>query len=522
MLFEEPEMKASLNILVLWIAVSIFCIDTSAFSAVSTRINPTKDFVYLGAFRVPYDDTSNGTSWDSGGGGMSYNANGDSLGPSDGHPGTLFGIGKMADGNVTEYAIPKPVISKNLVDLPKATTIQTFKDITGGLIGGSLTTYRMGDIQLIAKTGNMLSDKLLWVLYEFYTPEVTLPGFGWSNVQLSNPGANSMVYLSNDVASATSRYIFEIPSTWASSHTNGKNILVGRSRGQMSGSWGPAFHAIYPQQYASFVNGSAIDGLTLLRYDETHPFPSPGWSHDSDDWNDGAWLVLNNKSAVILAGSKGVRTDDNKLIYYGNPGPDGCGDKGWHAEPNYAAILFYDPDDLAAVASGTKKPYEVKHYALLNVEKYMYKAYGCRKTILGGVGYDKVNQLVYIEERMAGNGLSQFSTSPVVHVWKLTDSKTTVLDTAAPSKPSNIIVADISSTEKKISWLPSSDDSDSLYYIVYRNGYPIIMTSDTQFIDNKFTLLPDTSFTYTVEARDSLNNSSTAEPTPTINSISVQ
>lgn len=513
-------MKATLIVLILWIFVSVLSMSTPAFSSESTRINPTKDLVYLGAFRVPFDDTANGTStWDSGGGGMSYYPNGDKLGPNDGFPGSLFGIGKMAQGYVSEYDIPKPVISKNLTDLPKANAIQPLNDITGGLIGGTLTTYRMGDIQFLPKTGNMVSDKLFWVLYEFYTPEFELLGFGWSNLTLANPSPNGMFRLASDVASATSRYIFEIPNDWAQKYTNGKNILVGRSRGQMEGSWGPAFFAIYPQQYASIVNGTAIDSVNLLRYTSTNPFPSPGWSHDADEWNDGAWLVYNNKSAVILAGSKGVRTDENNLLYYGQPGPDGCGDKGWHAEPNYAAILFYDPDDLAAVASGAKKPFEIKHYALLNIDKYMFTSFTCRKIILGGVGYDKTNQLLYIEERFAGNGLNQYSTTPVIHVWKIKDSQDTIIDKTAPSKPSNVIVQDISSTEKKISWTPSTENSDSLYYIVYRNGSPIMITDSTQHIDNKFSLLSDTTFKYTVEARDALNNSSSSEPTPEINSM---
>lgn len=492
----------------------------SVFASESTRINPS-DLQYLGAFRVPFD-TSNGTSWDYGGGGLSFNPDGDPTGPNDGFPGSLFGIGKMAQGNVSEYTIPAPVISHNLTDLPIAAALQPFKEITGGHIGGTLTTYSMGDIQVLKRRGNMREDKLFWVLYEFYTPEHELPGFGWSSLNLSVPAPEGLMRVANDVASATSRYIFEIPESWANQYTQGRTVLVGRSRGQMGGSWGPAFFAISPQQYSTIESGTVTDSTPLLRYSEKNPFPSPGWSHDADDWNDGAWLTINGKSAIILAGSKGVRTDENRWIYYGMPGPDGCGDKGWHAEPNYAAILFYDPDDLAKVATGEMAPHEVRHYALYNVEKYMFNKFICRKIILGGVGYDKANQLLYIEERFVGNGVSNFNKSPVVHVWRLGDDNSSKLDRQAPTTPANVMITDLSATEKKITWTPSSDDSETIYYIVYRNDIPIIMTTATEHVDNKFTKISDTTiFTYKVEARDALNNCNFSHPPPSITNILV-
>lgn len=514
-------MKICLHLLAQVSVISLACtmgLISNALATEATRINPA-DLQYLGAFRVPFD-TSNGTSWNYGGGGMSFNPTGDPGGPADGFPGSLFGIGKMAQGNVSEYAIPAPVMSDKLPDLPIAKTLQPFKEITGGQVVGTLTTYKMGDVQLLKQSGNMPTDKLFWVLYEFYTPEYKLPGFGWSNIDISTPFPEGLMRVGNDVASATSRYIFEIPQNWADQYTAGRNVMVGRSRGQMNGSWGPAFFAINPQQYPTITDEMSTESIPLLRYSAENPFPSPGWSHDSDDWNDGAWLSINGKSSVILAGSKGIRTDDNGLLYYGLPGPDGCGDKGYHAEPNYAAILFYDPDDLALVALGKIAPNEVKHYALLNIEKYMYKGFTCRKTILGGVGYDEVNKLLYIEERFAGNGLSNFSATPVIHVWRLVDGENQVLDDLPPTEPSSLKVTAISATEKKITWSPSTDDSNTVYYIVYRNNEPIIMTMETEHIDNKFSLLTDTTtFAYKVEALDPLNNSTLQELIPKIKRI---
>lgn len=484
-----------------------------------TRINPDTDLVYLGAFRVP-NDTSGETSWDYGGGGLTFNPAGDPAGATDGFPGSLFGIGKGANGKVSEYAIPKPVISSKLTDLPFATVIQGFQDISGGRIGGTLTTYKMGDVQLIKKQGSMPEDKLFWVLYEFFTPEYDLLTFGWSKTNISDPQPEGLARIANDVSAASSRYIFEIPAAWAELNTGGRKVAIGRSRGQMEGSWGPSLFAIDPTQYSTIADGTLIDSTPMLRYTQTNPFPSPGWSHDQDEWSDGTWISINGRSAAILAGSKGIRTDENGWIYYGLPGPDGCGDKGYHAEPNYAAILFYDPDDLAKAAEGQIAPHEVKHYALYNLEKHMYRRFTCRAKILGGVGYDPQNQLLYIEELLVGNGLSQYSTSPVVHVWRIVDSQNPVVDNTPPSPATNVKVTDLSSTEKKITWAASSDDSEIVYYIVYRNSLPIAMTTATEHIDTKFSLITDTTtFTYKVEARDPMNNSSVAEISPVIKTI---
>ncbi len=502
-----------------WIMAATLSLPALSMASPETRINPDTDLVYLGAFRVP-DDKSGDTSWDYGGGGLTFNPDGDPTGAADGFPGSLFGIGKAANGKVSEYAIPKPVISNKLADLPFATAIQGFQDITGGRIGGTLTTYRMGDLELIKKTGAMPEDKLFWVIYEYYMPEYDLLTFGWSTLNLSAPKPEGLARIDNDVSSATSRYIFKIPPEWANINTNGRSIAVGRDRGQMNGSWGPTLFAIDPTQYSSIMDGTLINSTPMMRYSETNPFPSPGWSHGADDWNDGAWLGINGRSAVIIAGSKGIRTDENGLLYYGDPGPDGCGDKGYHAEPNYAAILFYDPDDFAQVAKGTILPHEIKHYALYNVEKYMFKRFTCRQTILGGVGYDQSNQILYIEERLVGSGLSIYSTSPIVHVWRIVDSQNTAIDTIPPTKPTNIVVTDLSATEKRISWTASSDNSGAIYYLVYRNNLPIIMTTATEHIDTKFSLITDTTdFTYHVEARDQMNNSSLSKMSPTIKTI---
>lgn len=523
--------------------LSVPLINVDALASSADRINPLTDLLYLGAFKVP-NDKSNNTEWSYGGGGMSFNPKGDPYGANDGFPGSLFGIGKGGQGYVSEYTIPSPVKSKDLSQLPSAESIQTFQDITGGIIGGTLTTYKMGDVEFIPQESPLDADKLFWAAYEFYTPEYNLDGFGWSSTTITSPDPQKLWRIYDDISSATTRYIFRIPQEWATKYVGGKTVAVGRSRGQSSsfvdgikinipildelstaslkGSWGPSLFAINPWAEGNPpADKSAFSSVTLLRYSELHPFPSPGWSRDADDWNDGAWITIGNKSAVIFAGGKGERTIENGWLYYGMPAPDGCDDKGWHAEPYYGAILFYDPNDLAAVAQGIKKPWEPRPYTIFNVEPFLFNAYTCRSTVLGGVGYDNENNLLYIEERYAGNGISTFDKSPVIHVWKLIDSKL-ALDTIPPSKPANIKVMDITTQQKDIIWDPSNDNSEKIVYIIYRNGLPIAITENTKFTDTKFYLYPEIStHTYDVEARDLLNNSSKIAPSPAITTITI-
>ena len=98
----------------------------------------SEDIQYMGAFRLPGDDTPPKT-FAYGGNAMTFNPDGDPSG-SDAYPGSLFvmghdriAYGDLPNGNqVAEIAIPEPVISANVEDLPYATVIQGFYDVLHG------------------------------------------------------------------------------------------------------------------------------------------------------------------------------------------------------------------------------------------------------------------------------------------------------------------------------------------------------------------------------------------------------
>ncbi|MGY4707390.1 hypothetical protein ACVNPS_06505 [Candidatus Bipolaricaulota sp. J31] len=469
-------------------------------STPATLINPETDLEYLGAFRLP-DEASNDTSWSYGGYGLCYRPTGDPTGSDDGFPGSLFSIGHPYQGYVSEFSIPPPAISpdRDVSDLPVARTLQPFSDVTGGRQTGGLTGTVLGDIQYYPRQGDQLSDKLYWVMYEYYLPERDAAWHGWCEVDLSNPRPQGTWRLDDFPAAATSRYLFDIPTEWADRYTPGLYLAAGRFRIVNGGSWGPALYAFGP-----WVDGNppppghALTAVELLKYDEDHPLRD---FSNSDEWSDGAWLTVGDKAAVIFVGTKALRTRASGLEYYGEPGGDGCGYRGYHGEPYYGAILFYDPELLGEVARGNLKPHEVQPYAVFTFEDRLFRR-GCRRSILGGAAYDREHRLLYVVELHADG---HYERRPIVHVFRVVD-RSREPDLTPPTPPRNLRVDGLSPTAVTLRWDPATDDVHLVGYIVYRDGEPIAITVDTTFTDA--VVNPSATYTYAVRAWDARTNMS--------------
>jgi hypothetical protein len=469
------------------------------------RIHPETDLVYLGAFRLP-DEESNGTSWSYGGHGMGYYPLGDPAGPPDSFPGSLFSISHPYQNFVSEFTIPAPVVSpgKEVEDLPLAATLQPFADVTEGRQTGGLTGTTLGDIQYYPQQGAQTSAKLYWAMYEYYLPDPAELMFGWSELDLANTQSQGLWRLDDFPASATSKYLFEISAAWSDAYTPGKCLAAGRCRIVNNGSWGPALYAFGPWNDgdppgAPPPDGASLDAVELLKYGSELTLRD--FSH-SEEWVDGAWLVVGDKSAVILAGARAIRTSASGEEYYGEPGVDGCGYKGYHAEPYYGAILFYDPYLLAQVTQGILQPDEVQPYAEFNVEDYMFKQ-GCRRGVLGGVGYDRQRNLLYVTERYVEG---YYARKPIVHVWQVVDGGQPA-DHNPPGVPANLQASTITSATVELAWEAASDDVHLVGYVMYRNGSPVATTVEPSYSDDKVN--PSATYTYTVQAWDAACNRST-------------
>jgi len=490
----------------LWYAVAL-----NAQSTEAELIQPEHDLQYLGAFRLP-NETSNGTKWNGGGQGMTYYPNGDAQGPNDGFPGSLFSISHPSQNLVSEFNIPVPVIShdKNLNDLPVAETLQPFADVTAGRQTGGLTGLTLSDIQYYPRQDNQSGDKLYWVMYVFYLPKITEKGHGWSELDFSNLQSKGVWRLDDFPSSATNKYLFDIPKNWAVHYTPDKYLAAGRYRSQNDGSWGPALYAYGPWQGGNPpADGSSIPAVELLKYSEDHEIKN--LSIGQDNWNDGAWLTTNNKSAVIFAGVKAFRSSAAGLDYYGFPQPDGTGDKGHHAEPYYAAMLFYDPALLARVATGELLPSQVQPYALFNLNNYLFSYYqtsdGYRIPTLGGLAFDRKNNILYVIEK---NVEGYFTPGkPIVHVFKIIDQHKKP-DRNRPTPPQNIHLESSTSETVSLSWQPAIDNVSVAGYFIFRDNLPIAFTPKLSYTDNNVN--PDCEYSYTIIAsdeRDNRSNSST-------------
>ncbi|SCX98398.1 fibronectin type III domain-containing protein [Desulfoluna spongiiphila] len=487
---------------------------------------PEHDLLYLGAFKLPdgHGEDEPMARWDGGGHGMTFYPEGDFGGEADGFPGSLFSISHTYTNHVSEFSIPVPVISpdKNLDDLPRATTLQPFADITEGRQTLGLNGTTLVDIQYYPRQGSQDSDKLYWTLYEYYMPHEDDPYHGWAELDLSAPQSHGMWRLGDFPAASTSKYLFDVPVSWADTHTPGKYLAGGRYRTPNNGSWGPALYVFGPWNDGNPpADGCQLGAIELLKHTSEHPVRGMGFS---DDWVDGAWLTAGDRSAVVVAGKRGVRERAGGLWTYGAPQPDDYSiSKGYHACPDYGALLFYDPVLIAHVAEGTLSPGDVQPYAVFNAQDLLFTAnmglsvqdIRTRGKSLGGVGYDREHNLLYVLELDVEGYFSP--GKPIAHVFKVSPGES-VADTIPPSPPSNLAATSVTSEEVTLTWEAAVDNHHLAGYIVYRDGHPIDTAIVPTCTDDRVN--PDATYRYTVVAFDSRNNKSLVSQPLSVSTLS--
>ncbi|WP_300667632.1 fibronectin type III domain-containing protein [Desulfoluna sp.] len=508
-----PAFSTELSITITVSQVSTITANFSLIEAAESRLQPEQDLLYLGAFKLPDEKgTVPMARWSGGGQGMTFYPKGDPHGVADGFPGSLFSISHTYANHVSEFSIPVPVISvdKNLDDLPRATTLQPFADITEGRQTLGLTGTTLVDIQYYPRQGSQATDKLYWTLYEYYMPHADTPYHGWAELDLSAPQSHGMWRLGDFPAAATSKYLFDVPATWATIHTPGKSLAAGRYRTPNNGSWGPALYVFGPWNDGNPpADGCKLGAIELLKHSGEHPVRGMGFS---DNWVDGAWLTAGDRSAVVIAGKRGVRERAGGQWTYGVPQPDDYSrSKGYHGCPDYGALLFYDPVLIGHVAGGTLTPDEVQPYAVYNVQDLLFSAnmnlpvqdIRTRGKSLGGVGYDRKNNLLYVLEIDVEGYYSP--GKPIAHVFEVFPSAS-FADTIPPSSPSSLAATEVTSEEVILTWEPAEDNAHLAGYIVYRDGHPIDTAIVPTCTDDRVN--PDANYRYTVVAFDSRNNKS--------------
>ncbi len=376
-----------------------------------------EDLVYQGAFRLP--GGSNGTDWNYSGAAAAYYPEGDPAGPMDGCPGSIFAVGHDWHMYVSEISIPLPVNSpaKNVNDLNTARTLQAFRDVRSevGSLGVLREIIRVG-MEYLPKQGQQTRDKLYlcWGQH-LQEDEQRVASHMWCDLDLGN--SRGAWWVGSQSLYSVNDYMFEIPRAWADKHTPGKLLATGRFR---DGGWsgqGPALFAIGPWNHGNPpLPGTVLEEVTLQLYSSSYYEDEGNFKmdnyHHSDEWSGGAWLTAGNKTAVIFVGTKGAGD-----CWYGDAnGP--CleceGERGWWSTSFKGQVIFYDPADLAAVADGTRQPYQPQPYAALDIDPYLYNVRSSQqKGHVRAVCFDRARGLLYIFEFRADRDKC------LVHAWKI-------------------------------------------------------------------------------------------------------
>jgi hypothetical protein len=400
-------------------------------------------FEYLGAFNVPPEGKGN-LSWAYAVCGLTWRSDGDPDGPEDGHPGSLFGVGHAHGRCVSEFTIPRPVISKkkDWRDLPNARTLQKFAAVTTGTVAvdGKEFRLRVHALQYLPPQGPQKMPKLYFSGWRSYRPTN-----GWTHgmchADLSKPEPAGMWRLKGHSAFCGVSACLRIPDDWAKKHcgrmTLGFGGGINGTHGYGTGR-GPALFACAP--WREYVDGkppkagAELRSKTLLKYGDWRG-PTVRDVQVSDGWHGAAWVRRGDRSALVFVGVKDIGTgwygypkDDKGLKVFdrkkrkegesrfvnekGEPVEKVKGGRGWKADRPRGCIYVYDTADLAAVAAGEKQPGEPQYVARMDVTDRMFMTPG-----LTGCGYDPASHVLYTFEKRGSN--VRYGGQPVVHVWRI-------------------------------------------------------------------------------------------------------
>jgi chitin-binding protein len=111
------------------------------------------------------------------------------------------------------------------------------------------------------------------------------------------------------------------------------------------------------------------------------------------------------------------------------------------------------------------------------------------------------------------------TSAPSAPFTATTKAATPVADTTAPSAPSNVHSMGETSSSVDVMWGASTDNVGVTGYVVFRNGVEIARPTSARFMD--MGLAANTSYTYTVRARDAAGNVSAASAPFTVTTKAV-
>ncbi len=405
---------------------------TAAYAGAAGLIGP-EGVQYLGALRLPEEFNWGGES-------MAYRSDGDggSSGPgaADGFAGSLFvtNLNQAEHGHVGEVNIPAPVITGtgSIDDLPSAATLAAPVNIRPAQINAwdFVDIWRTG-LEYLATEQR---------LYSAWSVHYTVTGEKHANISCTSAsGIASAARYGPWFAGSAGQppidaqmgdYLFSLPQTWASTHTMGRQLVVGRSRdGGLSG-LGPTLYAFRPVGVTPPAANSSLDITTLLQYgpvegSDNYHFPNSldGYKH-ADEWRGACWLSAGTQNAVAMIGRKAH--GDNWYGYHGErmlhdwiiadvpyyafdeTDPDG---KGWRTHLLSPTMILFNPADLAEVAAGRMETHVPQPYAAVRLNEQFF--FSASREIFS-TAFDADHHLLYVSEF-----LREHDGALVVHVFRI-------------------------------------------------------------------------------------------------------
>lgn len=347
-----------------------------------------RDVTYLGSFKIPrpaYGSSSG--SFDYGGMGLAVSEDGTQL---------------YVGGHVYNHQLGRVSIPESFGG--PAPLIQTPTNVPGS-VGLSGTNELSG---ALVYNGRLIVQKRI--------PYDNQGGTGATHVagDLSISGFGEFTRLANLTSKQfASGYMGIVPPEWRP--LLGGPAFTGNSVMSINSqcSNGPSFYVFDPDHVGKV---SPIPSLPLMYYPLANPLSDPNVANDlfsrADQYNAGIVFPSGTRSVLFFSRhGYGVPTYKKD---------DGCG--GVHGEgaaPYRRQVTAFDANDLLAVKTGKKKPYEIRPYAwwTLDGPKDL-----CGKFTPSGLAYDPISQRVY--------ATLSYGESPEIHVWQVV---------VPPSGPKNVL-----------------------------------------------------------------------------------
>lgn len=392
-------------------------------------LNPWKDFAYAGGFRLP---VTSSFDWSWASAGLAWRPDGNpGRNAATELPGSLYALSRTQTG-VGAFTIPKPVNSRRLSDWPRARTLIPVRNLWPAVYGGSTIPPGGADWAVASLAyhpgGNGVGPRLYYGICNFFGTDPASPSHGWFDLALT--AGHGAWHIGgrppNNVSpSLTARYACAIPQAWADRHARGRSLLVGNNflSGGPENRNGPNVYAIAPWASGSLPgNGAALPATRLLQYSPigeiTHQVPN--WRIDRNA-EGAAWIEKGGKSALAISYRRPMGdgwygdTAGNNFTFYNIPAPpsdeEGAGATRWRNE-----LMLYNPADLAAVAAGTKAPWEPLPYATYDLGQYSLVA-NVPAPMAGAICYADNGYLFYIEPNGDAGGAA--GENGLIHVFKV-------------------------------------------------------------------------------------------------------